>query len=44
MTVKIVARESLTKGWSTDQKYKVQLEDGCFGLLRIAERTAYETK
>ncbi|HEL2441486.1 TPA: phosphotransferase [Streptococcus suis] len=44
MAVKILTRKPLTKGWSTDQKYKVQLEDGCFGLLRIAERTAYETK
>ncbi|RVU79485.1 aminoglycoside phosphotransferase family protein, partial [Streptococcus suis] len=31
-------------GWSTDQKYKVQLEDGRLGLLRIAERPAYEAK
>ncbi|HEM6340540.1 TPA: phosphotransferase [Streptococcus suis] len=44
MAVRIVSRQPLTKGWSTDQKYKVQLEDGRFGLLRIAERPAYETK
>ncbi|HEL2058188.1 TPA: phosphotransferase [Streptococcus suis] len=44
MAVRIVSRQSLTKGWSTDQKYKVQLEDGRFGLLRIAERPAYEAK
>ncbi|HFU4217050.1 TPA: aminoglycoside phosphotransferase family protein [Streptococcus suis] len=44
MVVKILSRQPLTKGWSTDQKYKVQLEDGRFGLLRIAERSAYETK
>lgn len=44
MVVKILSRQPLTKGWSTDQKYKVQLEDGCFGLLRIAERLAYEAK
>ncbi|HFI2691276.1 TPA: aminoglycoside phosphotransferase family protein [Streptococcus suis] len=44
MAVRIVSRQLLTKGWSTDQKYKVQLEDGRFGLLRIAERPAYEAK
>ncbi|WP_238138799.1 phosphotransferase family protein [Streptococcus suis] len=44
MAVRIVSRQPLTKGWSTDQKYKVQLEDGCLGLLRIAERPAYEAK
>ncbi|HFU4054126.1 TPA: aminoglycoside phosphotransferase family protein [Streptococcus suis] len=44
MAVRILSRQPLTKGWSTDQKYKVQLEDGRFGLLRIAERTAYEAK
>ncbi|WP_079761362.1 aminoglycoside phosphotransferase family protein, partial [Streptococcus suis] len=44
MTVKIVARESLTKGWSTDQKYKVRLDDGRFCLMRIAEQTSYEAK
>ncbi len=44
MAVRIVSRQLLTKGWSTDQKYKVELEDGRFGLLRIAERPAYEAK
>lgn len=44
MVVRIVSRQPLTKGWSTDQKYKVQLEDGRLGLLRIAERPAYEAK
>ncbi|HFH9836730.1 TPA: aminoglycoside phosphotransferase family protein [Streptococcus suis] len=44
MVVKIVSRQPLTKGWSSDRKYKVQLEDGRFGLLRIAERPAYEVK
>lgn len=44
MVVRIVSRQPLTKGWSTDRKYKVQLEDGRFGLLRIAERPAYEAK
>ncbi|CYV31249.1 aminoglycoside phosphotransferase family protein [Streptococcus suis] len=44
MAVRIVSRQPLTKGWSTDRKYKVQLEDGRFGLLRIAERPAYEAK
>lgn len=44
MAVRIVSRQPLTKGWSTGQKYKVQLEDGRFGLLRIAERPAYEAK
>ncbi|CYU37269.1 phosphotransferase [Streptococcus suis] len=44
MAVRIVSRQPLTKGWSTDQKYKVQLEDGRHGLLRIAERPAYEAK
>ncbi|MEG3310312.1 aminoglycoside phosphotransferase family protein [Streptococcus sp. SS-4456] len=44
MAVRIVSRQPLTKGWSTDKKYKVQLEDGRFGLLRIAERPAYEAK
>ncbi|HFU4203185.1 TPA: aminoglycoside phosphotransferase family protein [Streptococcus suis] len=39
-----MSRQPLTKGWSTDRKYKVQLEDGRFGLLRIAERPAYEVK
>ncbi|AER16102.1 aminoglycoside phosphotransferase family protein [Streptococcus suis] len=39
-----MSRQPLTKGWSTDQKYKVQLEDGRLGLLRIAERPAYEAK
>ncbi|HEM5197858.1 TPA: phosphotransferase [Streptococcus suis] len=44
MAVRIVSRQPLTKGWSTDQKYKVQLEDGRLGLLRIAEQPAYEAK
>ncbi|HEL2402967.1 TPA: phosphotransferase [Streptococcus suis] len=44
MAVGIVSRQPLTKGWSTDRKYKVQLEDGRLGLLRIAERPAYEAK
>ncbi|HFI0292827.1 TPA: aminoglycoside phosphotransferase family protein [Streptococcus suis] len=44
MAVKILSREPLTKGWSTDQKFKVRLDDGRFCLMRIAERTAYETK
>ncbi|MEG3239583.1 phosphotransferase [Streptococcus suis] len=44
MAVRIVSRQPLTKGWSTDQKYKVQLEDGRLGLLRIAEQTSYEAK
>ncbi|MBM7318586.1 aminoglycoside phosphotransferase family protein [Streptococcus suis] len=44
MAVRIVSHQPLTKGWSTDQKYKVQLEDGRFGLLRIGERPAYEAK
>ncbi|HEL2109635.1 TPA: phosphotransferase [Streptococcus suis] len=44
MAVRIVSRQPLTKGWSTDQKYKVELEDGRFGLLRKAERPAYEAK
>lgn len=44
MAVKILTRKPLTKDWSSDRKYKVQLEDGRYGLLRIAERTAYETK
>lgn len=44
MAVRIVSRQPLTKGWSTDRKYKVQLEDGRLGLLRIAERPAYEAK
>ncbi|HFI0239295.1 TPA: aminoglycoside phosphotransferase family protein [Streptococcus suis] len=44
MEVRIVSRQPLTKGWSTDQKYKVELEEGRFGLLRIAERPAYEAK
>ncbi|HFU4120747.1 TPA: aminoglycoside phosphotransferase family protein [Streptococcus suis] len=39
-----MSRQPLTKGWSTDQKYKVELEEGRFGLLRIAERPAYEAK
>ncbi|MDY7282884.1 aminoglycoside phosphotransferase family protein [Streptococcus suis] len=39
-----MSRQPLTKGWSTDRKYKVQLEDGRLGLLRIAERPAYEAK
>ncbi|HHT7816655.1 TPA: aminoglycoside phosphotransferase family protein [Streptococcus suis] len=39
-----MSRQPLTKGWSTDQKYKVQLDDGRFCLLRIAERPAYEAK
>lgn len=44
MAVRIVSRQPLTKGWSTDRKYKVQLEDGRLGLLRIAEQPSYETK
>ncbi|HEM5309570.1 TPA: phosphotransferase [Streptococcus suis] len=44
MVVRIVSRQPLTKGWSTDQKYKVELEDDRLGLLRIAERPAYEAK
>lgn len=44
MAVGIVSRQPLTKGWSSDRKYKVQLEDGRLGLLRIAERPAYEAK
>ncbi|MGQ7686416.1 aminoglycoside phosphotransferase family protein [Streptococcus suis] len=44
MVVRIVSRQPLTKGWSSDRKHKVQLEDGRYGLLRIAERPAYEAK
>ncbi|HFR3937671.1 TPA: aminoglycoside phosphotransferase family protein [Streptococcus suis] len=44
MAVRIVSRQLLTKGWSSDRKYKVQLEDGRLGLLRIAERPAIEVK
>lgn len=44
MAVKILTRKPLTKGWSTDQKFKVRLDDGRFCLMRIAERPAYETK
>ncbi|HEL9597863.1 TPA: phosphotransferase [Streptococcus suis] len=44
MAIKILTRQPLTKGWSSDRKYKVQLEDGRLGLLRIAERPAYEAK
>ncbi|HFI0568526.1 TPA: aminoglycoside phosphotransferase family protein [Streptococcus suis] len=44
MAVRIVSRQPLTKGWSSDRKYKVRLEDGRFGLLRIAEQPAYEAK
>ncbi|HEL1546264.1 TPA: phosphotransferase [Streptococcus suis] len=44
MAVRIVSRQPLTKGWSSDRKYKVQLEDGRLGLLRIAERPVYEAK
>ncbi|HFU4377433.1 TPA: aminoglycoside phosphotransferase family protein [Streptococcus suis] len=44
MAVGIVSRQPLTKGWSSDRKYKVQLEDGRLGLLRIAERPAIEVK
>ncbi len=44
MAVKILTCKPLNKGWSTDRKFKVQIDDGRFGLLRIAERTAYETK
>lgn len=44
MTIRLVSRQPLTKGWSSDRKYKVQLEDGRLGLLRIAERPAYEAK
>lgn len=44
MAVGIVSRQPLTKGWSSDRKHKVQLEDGRLGLLRIAERPAYEAK
>lgn len=41
---RIVSSQPITKGWSTDKKYKVQLQDGRFGLLRIAERSSYERK
>lgn len=44
MAVKILTRKPLTKGWSTDQKFKVRLDDGRFCLMRIAERPAYEAK
>ncbi|NQN86805.1 phosphotransferase [Streptococcus suis] len=44
MAVRIVSQQPLAKGWSTDRKYKVQLEDGRLGLLRIAERPVYEVK
>ncbi|WP_238140740.1 phosphotransferase, partial [Streptococcus suis] len=42
--VKILTRKPLTKGWSTDQKFKVRLDDGRFCLMRIAEQTSYEAK
>ncbi|MFI3068985.1 aminoglycoside phosphotransferase family protein [Streptococcus suis] len=44
MAVKILTRKPLTKGWSTDQKFKVRLDDGRFCLMRIAEQTSYEAK
>lgn len=44
MKNKISSRQPLTKGWSSDKKYKVVLESSQVGLLRIAERSAYENK
>ncbi len=44
MAVKILSHEPLNKGLSTDRKFKVQLDDDRFCLLRIAEQTAYVAK
>ncbi len=39
-----VAREAITKGWSSDKKYKITTADGTPYLLRISAPDTYETK
>ena len=44
MDTRILSRQPISKGWSSDRKYKVKFEDGRFGLLRVADLTAFEGK
>lgn len=44
MSIKIISRQLISKGWSSDKKFKVKLDDGRLGLLRIADLTVYERK
>ena len=36
--------EKITKGWSSDEKYKIETQDGQTLLLRISDISAYEYK
>ena len=36
--------EKITKGWSSDEKYKIETQDGQALLLRISDISAYEYK
>lgn len=36
--------EKITKGWSSDEKYKIETQDGQTLLLRISDISAYEDK
>lgn len=40
----IVSRQLIDKGWSGDQKYRVQTSDGKLYLLRISPRSMYERR
>ena len=36
--------EKITKGWSSDEKYKIEISDGQILLLRISDISAYDYK
>ena len=40
----IVSREPITKGWSSDQKYRITDRSGASYLLRISDPSTYEAK
>ena len=44
MNIKMISQQPISKGWSSDKKFKVELGDGRFGLLRVADVIAYERK
>lgn len=44
MDTRILSRQPISKGWSSDQKFKLEFVDGRFGLLRMAELTSLEDK
>ena len=40
----VVQREAITKGWSSDKKYKITDKNGQSYLLRISAPSTYEAK